>query len=92
MGMALKQEGFEVEVWDRWSQADHRYHPGECRKKWAGFHGSGTPVTGGTIVALAQQFGFITGGLGAEIGWDEEIDAERDEMRVAEKMHKEDLL
>ena len=84
MGMALKQEGFEVEVWDRWSQADHRYHPGECRKKWAGFHGSGTPVTGGTIVALAQQFGFITGGLGTEIGWDEEIDAERDELCVVD--------
>lgn len=84
MGMALKQEGFDVEVWDRWSQADHRYHPGECRKKWAGFHGSGTPVTGGTIVALAQQFGFIAGGLGAEIGWDEEIDAERDELCVVD--------
>ena len=84
MGMALKQEGFDVEVWDRWSQADHRYHPGECRKKWAGFHGSGTPVTGGTIVALAQQFGFIAGGLGAEIGWDDEIDAERDELCVVD--------
>lgn len=84
VGMALKQEGFEVEVWDNWSRADRRYHAGECRRKWDGFRGSGTPVTGGTIVALARQYGYVgtQGGLGTEIGWDEEIDAQRDDLCI----------
>lgn len=84
VGMALKQEGFGVEVWDDWSRADRRYHAGECRRKWAGFHGAGTPVTGGTIVALAQRFGYTPGGLGSEIGWEDEIDAERDDLCVVD--------
>ena len=54
VGMALKHEGFPAEAWDEWSQRDGgRYHPGECRKKWNGFTGSGQPVTGGTLVQLA---------------------------------------
>lgn len=45
VGMALEIEGYGVDVWDAWSRRDPgRYHPGECRKKWAGFHGSGSPV------------------------------------------------
>ena len=56
VGMALDQEGYSVEIWDAWSQRDPgRYHPGECQKKWNGFHGHGTPVTGGTIVQYARD-------------------------------------
>ena len=44
VGMALEIEGYGVDVWDAWSRRDPgRYHPGECRKKWAGFHGAGSP-------------------------------------------------
>lgn len=58
VGMALDQEGYSVEIWDAWSQRDPgRYHPGECQKKWNGFHGHGTPVTGGTIVQYAREQG-----------------------------------
>lgn len=60
VGMALKHEGYDVSVWDRWSQRDtRRYHPGECAKKWETFKGgSHSPVTGGTIVAMARDNGW----------------------------------
>lgn len=84
VGMALKQEGFGVEVWDDWSRADSRYHPGECAKKWDSFRGTGTPVTGGTIVQMAKDRGWVPGGRGQEIGWDDLISAERDEMVIVD--------
>ena len=35
VGMALKQEGYSVNVWDTWSRRDiGRYHQGECARKW----------------------------------------------------------
>ena len=38
VGMALKQEGYTAEDWDRWSQRDPaRYHSGECFRKWNSF-------------------------------------------------------
>lgn len=59
VGMALDQEGYSVEIWDTWSQRDPgRYHPGECQKKWRGFQGHNTPVTGGTIVQYAREQGW----------------------------------
>ena len=50
VGMALKEEGYPCSIWDDWSRNDSRYHPGECERLWDGFHGSGTPVTGGSII------------------------------------------
>lgn len=59
VGMALKDAGYDVSVWDTWSMRDAaRYHQGECKKKWRSFNGSDTPVTAGTIVHLAIQGGF----------------------------------
>ena len=56
IGMALDLEGYSVDVWDNWSRRDPgRYHPGECQKKWKGFKGNGSPVTGGTIVQYARE-------------------------------------
>jgi hypothetical protein len=82
VGMALKEEGFGWEVWDDWSRKDSRYHNHECERKWNSFRGTGTPVTGGTIVQLAKDYGWIpsggTGGVGQEIGWDDEISAKSD--------------
>lgn len=60
VGMALKHEGFDCSVWDEWSQADSRYKTGDCEKKWKTFNeGSGSIVTGGTIVELAKQYGWM---------------------------------
>ena len=76
VGMALKHEGYSVDVWDSWSRNDHRYHAGECEKKWNTFHGSSAPVTAGTIVQLAIEHGW-TPSLGChELGWDDEISTE----------------
>ena len=59
VGMALKAEGYSVGVWDEWSSHDAaRYHTGECQRRWDSFHGSDTPVTGASIVKLAQDRGW----------------------------------
>ncbi|MBQ8556176.1 MAG: AAA family ATPase [Clostridia bacterium] len=82
VGMALHAEGCTADDWDRWSQQDHsRYHPGECHKKWRGFgSGSGTHITGGSLVALARQQGNMPVGArlappapGRELSWDDTI-------------------
>ena len=59
VGMALKAEGYSCSVWDDWSRNDSRYKAGECERKWRTFTGSSTPVTGGTIVQLAKDNGYI---------------------------------
>ena len=74
VGMALKEEGGSVSDWDDWSRRDPaRYHPGECEKKWHSFKGTGTPVTGGTIVQLAKEHGWSPAVTGHELDWDDEI-------------------
>lgn len=73
VGMALKEEGFSADVWDEWSRQDAaRYHPGECQRKWNGFTGSRTPVTGGTIAQYAMEQGYVFPSReeGAELAWD----------------------
>ena len=59
VGMALKNEGYSCDVWDEWSRNDTRYKPGECERKWSGFSGSSNPITGGTIVQMAKDRGYI---------------------------------
>lgn len=84
VGMALKYEGYSANDWDNWSKRDFaRYHDGECQKKWQSFNGSGQPVTAGTIVALAKDFGFETGSKEYyEIDWDGVINVEEEDFTV----------
>lgn len=71
IGMALKEEGCSVSDWEAWSRRDAaRYRQGECARKWAGFNGAGTPVTGGTIVQMAMDRGWRPKGGGHELEWD----------------------
>lgn len=91
VGMALKDEGYSVGDWDTWSQGDSRYHSGTCAKKWDGFNGTGTPVTGGTIVQFAKEQGWrphssysSSSGPSHELEWDDIIGA-RDEMVIVDK-------
>ena len=80
VGMALHHEGFTASIWDEWSQKDSRYKSGECYRKWASFNGSGTPVTGGTIVNLAMEQGWKPAqkeGVRA-LDWDDEITKDDD--------------
>lgn len=75
VGMALKEEGYPCSIWDDWSRNDKRYHPGECERKWNGFHGSGTPVKGGTIVQMAKERGWTPfGGEDGCMNWDDTIE------------------
>ncbi|MEG0904530.1 MAG: AAA family ATPase [Lachnospiraceae bacterium] len=75
VGMALKHEGYSVSVWDAWSKSDSgRYHKNECNKKWNSFHGTSSPVTGGTIVQMAIGQGWKPShNIGHELEWDDEI-------------------
>ena len=78
VGMALKEEGCMASDWDAWSRRDAaRYHAGECYRKWGGFHGSPSPVTGGTIVQLAKGQGWEPEPGGRELDWDDTISDER---------------
>ena len=80
VGMALKQEGYSAADWDAWSQRDaHRYHRGECEKKWNTFRGNASPVTGGTLVQMAMDAGWAPE-HGHELEWDDTI--QRDSDRV----------
>lgn len=72
VGMAIKQEGLPVNVWDEWSRPDSRYHAGECEKKWDSFKGSESPITGGTIYKMAVDGGYKPD-HGHELDWDDEI-------------------
>ena len=76
IGMALKYEGFDVSVWDGWSQDDNRYHEGECQKKWDSFHGTDTPVTVGTIIMIAKTYGWTPVDVDNTYGWDDTIEYE----------------
>jgi len=77
VGMAIKHEGGTAQDWEQWSSRDaKRYHEGECGKKWAGFQGSGTPITVGTLVEFAKQNGWRptqSAGPNEAIGWDDVI-------------------
>lgn len=83
VGMALKEEGYSVSVWDQWSRADRRYHAGECERKWEGFRGNTIPVTAGTIVQLAKDHGWKPDTSEHELDWNDTI--ERDEFVVVDK-------
>lgn len=80
VGMGLKYEGYTSDDWDSWSRRDpHRYHAGECRKKWESFQGSGVLVTAGTIVQMASDRGWQPKRDGGrELDWDDTINAKED--------------
>ena len=82
VGMALKQEGYTAADWDAWSQRDpHRYHRGECERKWNTFRGNASPVTGGTLVQMAMEAGWVPE-RGHELDWDDTIQTDSDRVVV----------
>ncbi len=88
VGMALKEEGCSADDWDAWSRRDSaRYHIGECARKWNSFNGSTTPVTGGTIVQMAAEKGWMPD-YGHALEWEDEI---TDEYMVVDSYYVEEL-
>lgn len=88
VGMTLKDAGFTAADWDEWSKRDpRRWHQGECFRKWGSFQGSSTPVTAGTLVALAKNQGWVperTTTESHELDWDAVIGG-KDELVVVDK-------
>lgn len=88
VGMGLKEAGYPASVWDEWSRSDcHRYHDGECLRKWESFTGgSGEPITGGTIVKMARDAGWcpIPSQEYGTLDWNNEIN-ERDNRVVVNR-------
>ena len=83
VGMALKQAGLPVTLWEQWSARDgSRYHKGECARKWETFRGSPAPVTENSIFKLARDHGWA-GPEGHELGWDDVLQA-HEEGRVVD--------
>lgn len=84
IGAALKHEGYPCSTWDTWSASDpKRYRAGECERKWETFQGTNSPVTGGTLVAIARGQGWSPAQLaGHEISWDAMIGAGEREVIV----------
>ena len=78
VGMALHSEGYDCSVWDAWSRNDTRYRAGECERKWLTFGNCPTPVTGGTIVRMAQERGWKGYGEDGIMSWDDIIEDDGD--------------
>ena len=57
VGMILKDKGYDVSVWERWSSMDTpRYHTGECEKKVEVPLRAALPLsTMGTLVKIAKR-------------------------------------
>lgn len=91
IGMGLKESGCSADDWDAWSRRDgQRYHPNECARKWSGFRGSDTPITGATIIQMAVDRGWRsttrkTDGAEHEIGWEDIIGACESDGRIIDK-------
>lgn len=86
VGMALKHEGYDVSCWDEWSRRDgKRYHSGECKRKWDTFQGSGSPITAGTLIQMAQERGWQPARNGGrELDWNDII-GEKDDLVVVNR-------
>ena len=56
VGMAIKEAGGDISLWDDWSQSSPKYSPGYCEKKWKSFRGTGVGL--GSIYHLAKKAGY----------------------------------
>lgn len=86
VGMALKEEGYTAADWENWSRRDSgRYHAGECFRKWESFRGTSSPVTGGTIVQMAKENGWMPVQGGHELDWNDQIEVDGDDFVIVDK-------
>ena len=61
VGMACRNSGVPLEVWDTWSQRGEKYRAGECDRKWQSFGGKtddDKKVTWATVVSIAKANGY----------------------------------
>ena len=91
VGMALHQEGLPCTIWDEWSQADTRYHAGECERKWKTFGSGSTKVTMGTVYHMAEEYGWKPADSMRTFSWDDMITADGDPIDTS-GWHREDTV
>lgn len=89
VGMALKLEGYPCSLWDDWSRDDSRYKDGDCAKKWETFGGSSEPVTAGTIIQLAKDYGYNPALDVTLLDWDDVIGVDKYDTGWIEPEHIE---
>lgn len=95
VGMALKEEGYPLDVWDSWSRNDSRYRLGDCERHWNSFSGNTTPVRAGTIVQMAKERGVwppVYYGTAGVLAWDAVIDVDEEPAPVQQREPWEDLV
>ena len=86
VGMALKAEGFSMEVWQDWSSRDiARFNPSEFPARWASFNSSG--VTGGTIIEMAKRTGWS---YVKQLSWDSPLLASYEETLAQHQPEEEE--
>ena len=75
VGAALHHEGLPCSLWDEWSATDSgRFHAGECERKWKTFgRYGGTDVTMGSVIHMAQEYGWTSADSMKTYGWDDMI-------------------
>lgn len=56
VGMSIKDAGYDVTLWDKWSCSSNKYKSEECQRTWKSFKGSGKTL--GTLFYHAQYYGF----------------------------------
>lgn len=56
VGMAIKEAGGDISVWEDWSMLSEKYKAGDCGKKWDSFKGTGVGI--GSVFHMAKQKGF----------------------------------
>lgn len=79
VGMALKDGGYPVSVWDDWSQADSRYKRGECERLWKGFSSKAKKVTVASVMDMAKKRGWTYQPREwRALSWDDEIEYDGD--------------
>lgn len=89
VGMALHHEGLPAGLWDDWSRNDRRYKNGECARKWQTFGNGSEIVTMGSVIHMAQQYGWKR--KGRVYDWDDQIpDVSLD--AVTEGWHRDETI
>lgn len=59
VGMALKKEGYTLDVWEDWSKRSAKYKDGDCSKRWGGFElNDSRGVGAGSLIHIAKEYGY----------------------------------
>ena len=86
VGQALHHEGYGKDAWRDWSRRDaSRFNERDFESKWRGFgNESGAPVTGGTIVKMAKDAGWMPERQHRALAWDDVIGGREAKERARE--------